>query len=58
MEQKMIRVVEVPGSATAEEMEAALNAPFADGYYLMKLTGGDTIGFRAIYKLRERSKAD
>lgn len=54
----MIRVVEVPGSATAEEMEAALNAPFADGYYLMKLTGGDTIGFRAIYKLRERSKAD
>jgi hypothetical protein len=50
-----IKVVDVPATATAEEAERLLNAPYADGYYSDKLiiTGlPDGIGARAFYKLR------
>ena len=55
---KRILVVDVPESATAEEAEQLLNAPYANGYYLDKLTFvWPGIGARGFYRLRSRPEA-
>lgn len=50
---KRILVVDIPTDATAEQAEALLNAPYADGYSLdQSLWSGPGIGARVIFRLR------
>jgi hypothetical protein len=52
---KKILVVDVPESATTEEAEQLLNAPYDRNYYLDKLTfTWAGIGARAFYRLRSK----
>lgn len=55
---KIILVIDVPASATAEEAEQILNKPFEEGYYLERLQpkGGD-LSARAFFKLRTKTAA-
>lgn len=57
--ESMIRVVDVPEGATAEDAERLLNAPYEDGFYLMQITAGSNAcvqgtAYRAFYKRRTR----
>jgi hypothetical protein len=50
-----IKIVDVPATATGEEAERLLNAPYAEGYYSDKLVFPglpEGIGARAFFKLR------
>lgn len=50
-----IRVVDVPVTATAAEVEALVNAPYADGYYSDHMVVSNLpegVGSRFFYKLR------
>jgi hypothetical protein len=50
-----IRVVDVPITATAEEVERLLNAPYEEGYYTYSqahLNLPEGVTMRAFYKLR------
>jgi len=53
-DKKMLRIVEVPVGATAEEAETILNAPFAEGYYYVQTIAAESAGLRALYKLRTK----
>lgn len=54
---KMIRVVDIPADATAEQAEQLLNEPFADGYMLITLRslGVASGAERAYFKLRTKA---
>jgi len=53
---KTIRVVDIPGGATAEQAEQLLNEPIVDGYLLMTLRslGAASGAERAFFKLRAK----
>ncbi len=54
-----IRVVDVPTTAVAEEVEQMLNAPYEDGYYLDRIvqTGiPEGVGTRGLFRLRMKSE--
>ena len=57
----MIRVVDIPEGATAQEAERLLNEPYDVGFYLMQITAASTAGtpgtaYRAFYKRRVRER--
>jgi hypothetical protein len=59
METKLIRVIDVPAGATAEEAERLLNAPDSHEYFLHSIqpgcdTGTPGVAHRAFYKRRAR----
>lgn len=56
---KRILVVDVPSDATAEQTEELLNAPYAQGYYLDKLTfGWPGAGARGFFRLRAKPEKE
>lgn len=51
----MFRVVDVPLTATADEMEKLLNGPAEDGYTLQSLSlSWQGVGARAVFRLPAR----
>ena len=59
MQKQMIRIVEVSLGATAKEIEDALNAPYADGfYYASQLPANDPSLLRVLYKRRVRDAGE
>lgn len=60
-ETRIIRVVDVPKGATAEEAERLLNSVDAADFYLATIapgdvTGTDCVAHRAFYKRRRRDE--
>lgn len=55
--QKIIRIIDVPLSATAEESERLLNQVCEDGYYLVTLTP-HMMGLRGYFRRRVRQAKD
>ena len=51
----IFKVVDIPATATAQEMEAFLNGPTNEGYTLHSLSPvGQGVGGRAVFKLPAR----
>ncbi len=51
----IFRVVDIPSTATAEEMENLLNAPAEDGYTLYSLSySWPSLGARAVFRVPAR----
>jgi hypothetical protein len=51
----IFKVVDIPATATAQEMETLLNGPTNDGYTLHSLSpSGHGVGARAVFKLPAR----
>jgi hypothetical protein len=55
---KKLLVIDIPNSSTAEQMEAALNRPCADGYYLSQLIFSFPEVVRAFYRLRVKPEKE
>jgi hypothetical protein len=54
---QMIRIVEVSTTASAQEVEDALNAPYREGFYYVSQLATDTPGIlRWMYKRRVKGE--
>lgn len=51
-EKRMFIVVEVPLTASAREIEDAMNAPYANGYCLDRIIASEGVAVRALYRRR------
>jgi hypothetical protein len=52
----VVKVVDIPTTATAAEAEQLLNAPYAEGYYSMRMAQNglpEGVGARAFFTLRK-----
>ena len=55
---KRIRVIDIPTDATAEQAEALLSGPYAEGYYLNRIYDWPGVGARAFFNLRVKTEKE